>query len=182
MELMIADLNPENARHVNACDGTFHIEARLALYVEGDVIRYKVVKTTPARKQYLKDEIDVPAYMGNPDQTIFLATIDGKIAGQIILRRNWNRYAFVEDIAVDIKFRRQGVGRALILQAKQWARERNLTGLMLETQNNNVGACRFYESCGFKLGGLDRYLYQGIDPQTEEIALFWYWRPEEGSA
>jgi streptothricin acetyltransferase len=45
---------------------------------------------------------------------------------------------------------------------------------MLETQNNNVGACKLYEACGFTLGGFDRYLYRGEMPDTREIALFWY--------
>ena len=49
-----------------------------------------------------------------------------------------------------------------------------LPGIMLETQNNNVAACRFYESCGFHLGGFDRELYRGITPDTDETALFWY--------
>jgi streptothricin acetyltransferase len=55
-----------------------------------------------------------------------------------------------------------------------WARDRQLAGVMLETQNNNVAACRLYESCGFQLGGFDRCLYQGLHPGTHEIALYWY--------
>ena len=46
--------------------------------------------------------------------------------------------------------------------------------LKIETQNNNVAACRLYESCGFQLGGFDRYLYQATMPGTGEIALYWY--------
>jgi streptothricin acetyltransferase len=45
---------------------------------------------------------------------------------------------------------------------------------MLETQNINVAACLFYQRCGFTLGGFDRYLYRGLDPSTEEVALYWY--------
>jgi ribosomal protein S18 acetylase RimI-like enzyme len=45
---------------------------------------------------------------------------------------------------------------------------------MLETQNNNLPACRFYEHCGFTLSGFDRNLYKGINKDTEEIALYWY--------
>ena len=73
-----------------------------------------------------------------------------------------------------MKFRRQGVGKALIVQARQWAQERNLAGIMLETQNNNVGACMLYERCGFRLGGVDKYLYKGINSETDEVALYWY--------
>jgi streptothricin acetyltransferase len=45
---------------------------------------------------------------------------------------------------------------------------------MLETQNDNVPACLFYERCGFTLAGFDRNLYRALRPDTEEIALYWY--------
>jgi len=45
---------------------------------------------------------------------------------------------------------------------------------MLETQSNNVAACKFYASCGFVIGGVDLHLYQGLHPQSDEIAIFWY--------
>jgi ribosomal protein S18 acetylase RimI-like enzyme len=62
----------------------------------------------------------------------------------------------------------------LTLRAIEWAKEKGLPGLMLETQNNNVAACHLYESCGFELGGFDRNLYKGLHPDTKEIALYWY--------
>jgi ribosomal protein S18 acetylase RimI-like enzyme len=49
-----------------------------------------------------------------------------------------------------------------------------MPGLMLETQNNTHAACLLYEKHGFRLGGIDRFLYRGIDPRSREIALFWY--------
>ena len=66
------------------------------------------------------------------------------------------------------------MAKNLFCQAKQWARERNLAGIMLETQNNNVSACKFYERCGFRLEGFDQYLYKGVNLETDEIALYWY--------
>jgi streptothricin acetyltransferase len=70
--------------------------------------------------------------------------------------------------------RRSGVGAQLILRAESWARGRGLAGIALETQNVNAPACRFYRAMGFRIGGYDRYLYTGIDPDTREIAVFWY--------
>ena len=80
----------------------------------------------------------------------------------------------MEGIGVDRKFRRMGIGRALVAHGLQWARDNNLPGMMLETQDNNVGACRFYESCGFVLKGLDTGLYGASEECRDEIALFWY--------
>jgi len=49
-----------------------------------------------------------------------------------------------------------------------------LAWIRAETQNNNLPACKLYESCGFHLGGFDRDLYRGLDGGTSEVALFWY--------
>jgi streptothricin acetyltransferase len=100
--------------------------------------------------------------------------MDGRLAGQIILRENWNNYAYIDDIAVDVAFRRLGVGRALVDRVRLWARQKRLPGIMLETQTNNVAACRFYESCGFKIGGFDNMLYRGLDSGTDEVAVYYY--------
>jgi len=75
---------------------------------------------------------------------------------------------------VDAQFPAAGTCRALIARAVEWAKAKNLPGIMLETQNNNVAGCKLYEKCGFKLGGFDRYLYRGLTPATDEIALYWY--------
>ena len=175
MGISIQEINPKNAVDINQCDGEFIIDSRIVLSLEDDQIRYQVEKAEPTRKRYQNDPIDLRNYLDNADKTIFFAYLDGQLAGQIILCKNWNNYAYAEDIVVDIKFRRCGIGKALILQARQWARERQLAGIMLETQNNNVGACKLYECCGFQLEGFDRYLYKGLYPDTYEIALYWYW-------
>jgi ribosomal protein S18 acetylase RimI-like enzyme len=104
----------------------------------------------------------------------FLAYVGGQVAGQIMLYRNWNRFAVIGDIEVDSKFRRMGIGQALVERGLQWAKKNNLPGIMVETQDTNVGACRFYESCGFVLKGFDTGLYGASTGYSDEIALFWY--------
>jgi ribosomal protein S18 acetylase RimI-like enzyme len=153
-------------------DGSFRVESELALFAEHGVIRYEIVPVPPYVKRYQKG--DRTAHPDAPDRWVFLAFLDGSLAGRIVLSEGWNRYAWVEDIAVDAGHRRAGVGRALMDHAIAWAVERGLPGIRLETQNNNVPACKFYESCGFRLGGFDRDLYRGLDEATTEIALFWY--------
>ena len=54
------------------------------------------------------------------------------------------------------------------------AKEKGFPGLMLETQDNNVAACRLYARCGFELRGFDTHLYKALDPSSDEIALYWY--------
>jgi len=152
----------------------FTIEAHLVLEVKEGLIHYSFAPVEPYEKQYPLEEVDHRAYAEDADKVVFLGYVDEEPAGQIRVSKHWNRYAYIEDIAVKAAYRDQGVGHALMLEAIQWAREGGYPGLMLETQNNNAAACRLYEKCGFQLGGFDRFLYRGIDPDTQEIALYWY--------
>ena len=174
MHLIIQPVDEQNFGDVNRCDGAFTIDSRLVLHAANDVIRYTIVSVPPYAKRYPAEELDYPTYLYHPAKAIFCAYADGQLAGQVIVRKFWNGYAYIDDIVVDVKFRRLGVGRALVQAVVTWAKDRQLAGVMLETQNNNIAACRLYESCGFQLGGFDRFLYHGLNPDTEEIALYWY--------
>ncbi len=178
MGITLEEINRTNICNIGTCDGSFTIDAKLVLHAENGDIRYTIVDVPSTTKHYGKDDIDYSTYIDNPDRIVFLAYADGRFAGQITLRKSWNRYACIENIAVDRRFRRQGIGNELISQAKRWAQQWGLAGLMLETQDNNVSACRFYERCGFRLGGFDTHLYKGLDRDSDEIALYWYLRFE----
>jgi streptothricin acetyltransferase len=174
MSASILRLDAGNLPDLGRCDNSFAVNAELSLRAEGGRITYTVHRVTPYVKHYDPEIHDAGDYIDRPDHAAWLAYVDGRIAGQILVCENWNRFALIRDIAVDPPFRRQGVGRRLIEAAIQWARGRGLPGVMLETQNINVAACKLYESCGFVLGGFDSYLYRGALPGTREIALFWY--------
>ena len=173
MQMQIRELSSENVHEIARCDDSFEVDSRLALHARDGALRYTIVPVPPYRKRYPQDDVDYRQYMGREDRAVFLAYVDGQPAGHIRLRENWNRLAYVENIAVDVRFRRQGVGSALMRQASAWARAGRLCGIMLETQDNNVAACRFYERCGFVLGGFDRMVYRGLK-ETDEVALYWY--------
>lgn len=174
-EIVVQALDQTNLPDLDHCDGAFVVEAALVIAAEQNTITYTVAPTPPYTKRYPAESVDYTTYLNNPDKAIFLAYLAGQVAGQLRLVRYWNHYSYIEDLVVDRNFRRQGVGRALIEQAQQWTRAKHLPGLMLETQTNNVGACQLYAACGFELGGFDRRLYQGLIPNTTEIALYWYW-------
>ena len=108
----------------------------------------------------------------------FLAHSGSQVVGRIELCRHWNEFGYVNHLVVEPAFRRSGIGCALVQQAIEWSRAKRLARVMLETQNNNVAACKLYERCGFRLRGFDQDPYRGRNPDTREIALFWYWQPE----
>jgi RimJ/RimL family protein N-acetyltransferase len=77
----------------------------------------------------------------------------------------------LRDIRVLRGARGRGVGRALFRAAEAWARGRGCRWLTIETDNTNVGACRFCARMGATLGGIDRF----FDPDAPgETQLLWY--------
>jgi streptothricin acetyltransferase len=174
MALIIKAIDHTSLADINQCDDSFIVNAKLALHAQDGEISYTIVEVPPYTKRYADDEIDLSDYIGNPDKIIFVACVDDHPVGYIRLRTNWNHYAYIDNLVVDANHRRLGIGHRLIEQAEHWTRSKNLLGIMLETQNNNVPACKFYERCGFKMRGFDTHLYKAIDPDTDEIALYWY--------
>jgi ribosomal protein S18 acetylase RimI-like enzyme len=179
MLITIEALNDNNISHVNKVNGEFIIDANLVLTVENTEIQYKIVPQPPTIKNYSPAALDYPTYINDPDKAIYLAYADNTLAGQIVLYKYWNNFAYIFELLVDIDYRGRGIGRKLMDQAKKWAKARNLAGLMLETQSNNVQASKFYEQYGFVIGGFDKYLYSGDPTVKNETAIFWYYHFDE---
>ncbi len=78
--------------------------------------------------------------------------------------------AVLWDIRVSPKVRGQGVGSALFRAAEAWAMQRGCRELMIETQNINVPACRFYARHGCVLKVIDRFAYPEF---PDEAQLLW---------
>ena len=78
-----------------------------------------------------------------------------------------HRIGQVHDLVVSRPFRRHGVGTRLVNVARQWAKEHDLTRLMLETQTKNYPAIAFCQENGLAFCGFnDRYFY------NQDIAVF----------
>lgn len=78
--------------------------------------------------------------------------------------------AVLWDLRVDPEARGTGVGTALFTAAEHWAVSRGCRELKVETQNNNVSACRFYQKQGCSLGAVNRFAYPDL---PQEIQLIW---------
>lgn len=174
-EIKIERLSEENVEHLDKCDGTFVIESELVVSASDGAFSYVVSSIPPYRKRYVVGpKRDLTAYINNAKGAIYLAFIDGQVAGQLIITLNWNHFALIEDLEVDTGFRRRGVASALIQRAIRYAKSKQAPGLMLETQTNNVPACMLYQKSGFQLGGFDNLLYSQLGAERLETALFWY--------
>lgn len=122
----------------------------------------------------------VDEWLSAADKGIYIAFVDGALAGQILVETVENNVARIWDIRVQMSMRRRGVGRAMLLLAADWARHKEMAGLMTEIPDGNAGACQFFTRCDFSFGGIDMLRYAGLSrrtlrmPGVRESALFFY--------
>lgn len=77
------------------------------------------------------------------------------------------------DIRVHPDHRGRGVGKTLFLAAADWSRSRGCVEMKIETQNNNVNACKFYQRMGCVLKEIRHGAYS--EPElADEIMMLWY--------
>lgn len=162
------------ADYVHGSDYGFEVQAYATPLQGQPVASWPLRAVAPYRKCYGIDPDEFHSCRDSADAAVFMAWLDGRPVGHLVVTTHWNGLAQVDELAVDAAARRHGVAKALLDVARFWAHKKFLPGIVLETQNNNLPACRLYESAGFVLGGSDCLRYKGIDPQTEEVALFWY--------
>jgi GNAT superfamily N-acetyltransferase len=86
----------------------------------------------------------------DPESAVLVAEHRGQLLGLCTAYLDMNSVRFgprcwVEDLAVSPENRSQGVGKALLDAAKDWARERGATHLELDSGDARADAHRFYE-------------------------------------
>ncbi len=77
------------------------------------------------------------------------------------------------DIRVDDKYKHQGIGQKLFDQAKSVAQEKGYKKMIIESQNNNVTACRFYRKQGAVISKIDTNAYASEPGLENEIQFIW---------
>lgn len=89
----------------------------------------------------------------------------GEVISEDRLVRVWEFHVLAE-------FRRAGIGRALMEQVIAKAQQEHLGMVVLETQNTNVDAIRFYRAMGFSLEAIDLSLYFHLSTDSDTTAFF----------
>ena len=136
-----------------------------------DVYGFRVIKRSfdqPIEKQFegslFSDWLFEPVAFGAFDGDTLLGVM-------CLSMEEWNRRLRVAELWVDEAYRHQGVGKALMTHAIDYARQKHARALVLETQSCNEPAIRFYLSCGFRLIGLDTTHYSNTDIFNREVRL-----------
>lgn len=81
----------------------------------------------------------------------FVAVINKEIAGVIFFYLyEWDggKRCYIEDLAVDKKFRQNGIAKELIKKVEQYLLKNNVKTIMLDV-NKKANAFKLYESLGF---------------------------------
>lgn len=113
---------------------------------------------------------------------IFLATDNGRPLGGAVVApllpdmtasQHTKDVAVLWDIRVGLADRGKGVGTALLQSCALWARDEGYRFLSIETQNNNVPACRFYAKMGCELATVHRFAYAQCPGYEHEAMLIW---------
>ena len=115
-------------------------------------------------RYYMAFEGDVP---------VGAMTVAGKTPGMNMLSGREDA-CVLWDIRVDDACKRNGIGKKLLHMGISGARHDGYHQMIIECQNNNVPACRFYRSQGAVLSRIDMYAYY-LDPEAKnEFQIIWY--------
>lgn len=131
------------------------MEIRAARPDEADAVvaAYEWLFAPPGSQPPMWDPTKAAARLGaaaaSETAEVLVADVDGAIAGICTVYDEFDSVRFghrawVEDLAVDPDRRSQGIGKALLDAAKDWARERGATHLELDSAETRADAHRFY--------------------------------------
>lgn len=98
----------------------------------------------------------------------FVAEVDGEVRGYVdLLAAPWQVMVHAVNLAVDQRYRRRGIGTALMREARQWAVAQGARAILAEMTTKSYPAISFYRKLGFEFCGFnDRYY------TNQDIALF----------
>jgi GNAT superfamily N-acetyltransferase len=95
-----------------------------------------------------------------PNYRIFVAVADGRAVGtyELLIMDNMakggRKSGVVEDVAVSPDYRGRGVGRAMMMHAREQCRQESCYKFVLSSNLKRAEAHAFYEALGFEKHGL----------------------------
>ncbi|PFG05193.1 GNAT family N-acetyltransferase [Bacillus sp. es.034] len=172
-KLIISPLTNDLIEDINKTNDSFKVFGKLVPSLQSGKWSFEEKLFDETKDiRFPDDKIDWSQYINRDDKALFLAYLNNTCIGQIRIKKDWNRFCYIENIATKKDHRGSGVGKLLLNKAEEWSKQRELIGMSLEAQDDNLGACRFYVKQGFILGGVDT-LKQSYNPNIE-ITLYWY--------
>jgi RimJ/RimL family protein N-acetyltransferase len=110
----------------------------------------------------------------SPHAAVFVAEDESGLVGRLSLARDSHPASpHVADLGLMVAagHRRQGIGRALLARAVEWARESGIEKLELHVFPYNEPAIRLYRQFGFEREGLRRRHYRRGDDLVDAVLM-----------
>lgn len=107
------------------------------------------------------------------DVPVGAMTIAGKTEGLHMLSGRTDA-CVLWDIRVADAYKHNGIGQELLKMGIAGAKSDGYRQIIIECQNNNVPACRFYQKQGALLSKIDMYAYYSEPEVRDEIQFVWY--------
>ena len=117
---------------------------------------HKMPLTLQELMELLKSESSTLLAARYPDEKSPIAGI----LSLIIYRVPTGIHSIIEDLVVDKKMRRRGIGEALVRNAIELAREAGADGVSLTSNSQREEANQLYQSLGFELRKTNPYFYK----------------------
>lgn len=159
-------------------DPSFEISSYYEIPVESnelDFSVYREVGTNPHTKNYdlipgnsMEDWFNL---FRMKTVLIFVTEENGERIGSSIAIVD-NQNIDLWDLRIRKENRGKGIGRKFVKQIISILRKMNFSKIMIETQNNNVSACKLYSSLGFRIVSVERNAYSEPDLRNE-IRINW---------
>ena len=189
MSIEIVQVGADALEHWADVPIRFRVETVLEVEELDDGLGGLALVERPVATPYIKDydavENDRPARWTRFDLShwgFFHAIEDGAVGGcaavagrspAVHLLGGRTDFAHLWDLRVRPERRGEGIGARLFTRAVEFARAEGYRQLRVETQNINVGACRFYATRGCRLARVDRTAYWGVPHAERETMLIW---------
>ncbi len=99
---------------------------------------------------------------------LLVASVDEALTGYVKLEERLSSNAvWIADLVVDVRERRKGIGRALMVAVQKWAFQRRFGKIVMEMQSKNYPAICFAIKTGYQFSGFHDHYYI-----NQDIALF----------
>jgi ribosomal protein S18 acetylase RimI-like enzyme len=158
------------ARLIQALGGSPSLQGKLTNDMQLNVRRYErrdAALGVELVKSFADEDVSLDymeRFLSNPLNHLIVAQVDGNVAGFLLAhsleRLKQDSYKmFIYEIDVSEKYRRKGVGTALISYVREIVRKERMLNAFVFTNYSNKGAVEFYKSTGAKMENGDDLMF-----------------------